>query len=650
LKNSPLGLPSALLAGASIAAVLVYWIGLQGPFILDDEANLRSLPEWLAGRLDLFTLLFERGAGTFGRPLSMASFALNAWLGGYSPYALKLGNLLAHLVNGLVIFYLLRRLLRRDPGLQAHASLYAAIVASLWLLHPLHASTVLYAVQRMAQLSSLFILLGLWLYVVLRERLQQGPSIPAAAGLLLGIPAMTGLAFLAKENGILLPLLCAVVELAWFGGASRPRPVRAFHGLYVVAPFAAALFAVALNPERVSGAFAWRDFTWDERLLSQARALCDYLAKLVAPAPPRMGVYTDDFALSTGLLQPPTTLIAILFLVAMSTAAWHWRRQLPTLCFGWFFFLAAHALEAGPLPLELYYEHRNYLPSVGVLTALVGPAVAAGTWMQRRFGARPGRMGAVVLGVVLLMLAIGTHGRARVWSDPLLIAESSLEAHPQSLRANLDVLSAAIQRHDMARIDQVLDTLVDSPNARNRSIGHVYRLYTDCMFRQDGNPADLEAWVTQTPMPLTIAEAQPFNVIYKMAEKTGGCGAVSDRSMGLGIARLSDRAAASQQRQLGRLRYQAASFLVRAGDWEAALPQARKAWRPNSAPTLATPLVLVQLHNGDLDAADRTMREAELGSDPSDVAQQAHLRWLRSQVDQARGLRTARPASSNDPS
>ena len=80
----------------------------------------------------------------------MASFALNAWIGGYSPFSLKLGNLITHLLCGLAIFAFLRLLLRRDPRLQPRASLYAAIVASLWLLHPLHASTVLYVVQRIA--------------------------------------------------------------------------------------------------------------------------------------------------------------------------------------------------------------------------------------------------------------------------------------------------------------------------------------------------------------------------------------------------------------------------------------------------------------------------------------------------------------------
>lgn len=636
-----------VLTFASIVAVLVYWTGLHGPFLLDDDANLRSIPAWLDGKLGLHSLLFERGAGILGRPLSMATFAFNSWLGGFTPFSLKAGNLLTHLLCGLAIFLFLRLLMRRDVLLHPRASLYAAIVASLWLLHPLHASTVLYVVQRMAQLSTLFILLGLWLYVALRQQLEAHPSKAISAALLTGIPVMTVLAFLCKENGILLPLMCVVVELAYFSNKKKPSVVSAFNLLYILLPVVAGTILFAFKPDRVLGGYAGRDFTFLERVLTQPRALCDYLWKLVAPNPPRMGVYTDDFVVSAGLLAPPTTLAAIIFLLSMSVAAWYWRKISPGLFFGWFFFLAAHALEAGPIPLEIYFEHRNYLPSLGILVALVSLVVAAGQHLVR-LGIKPERIGVLLAVGLLAVMALGTHGRAKVWRSERLIAESSLSAHPYSLRANVAVMTSSIRDGDRANANAAVERLINSPTPRHRSLGHSFRLLFECEFDHKGRIEDLQAFVNQTPLPLTLAEAQPFNLIYYVtAEK--GCGPVNDLLIGHALAKLADRATTNADTDMIkiRLRYQSASFLVRAQQWQPALTQARLAWKPNADTPIAMPLILSQLHLGDISGAKKTQGELELRRDPTDVEEKANIAWLRAQIRSAEKAYGSAPTTEN---
>jgi protein O-mannosyl-transferase len=636
LLNHRAHLPHALLVLAALVVVAAYWSGLNGSFLLDDAANLDSIADWLDGKLGLATLLFERAGGMFGRPVSMASFALNAWLAGYTPFSLKLGNLVVHLLCGFMVFATLRRALRHDPNLQAQAPLYGAVVASLWMLHPLHASTVLYAVQRMAQLSMLLILVGLWLYIVLRERLLRGPSVTASIGLLAGIPAVAVLAFLAKENGALLPLLCAVVELGFFAGSPRPAPVRGFLLLYVVTPLAVGSLAFALQPQRILGGYESRDFTMAERLLTQGRVLCDYIGSLLAPNPPSMGIYTDDFVASASLLSPPTTLAALLFLLATSAAAWHSRKRLPAVAFGWFFFLAAHALEAGPISLELYFEHRNYLPSIGLLTALVALAHEAGRALAHH-KLRPGRIGAATLTATLLVLTLGTHGRALVWRDRLLIAESSLATHPQSIRANVEVFSNSIDHGNRKRAEEVVAALANSPIPRNRARAHVYRLFLQCVVDHDADPRDLDAFVTTTPMPLTVEESMPFRgIINAIAQK--GCGAVTGPMVGAALTRLADRAHAQSDRVRPKivLRYYAAEAYILERNWRSALPQANLAWQANTEPALARPLLLAQLSTRDVAGAERTWQEARERAEPFNAADQEALRWMREQINLAK--------------
>ena len=624
--------PVLWLLVAMAVTVAVYWTGLHGPFLLDDAANLGDIPQWLDGKLGLASLVFERGAGTLGRPVSMASFALTSWLGGATAFSFKLGNLLVHLACGAALFGFLRQLLRLDPDLRETPARYAVIVAALWLLHPLHASTVLYSVQRMAQLSTLFVLLGLWLYVTARMRLQRDPtSKRGAAELLLGIPALTVVGFLAKENGALLPLLCAVLELVWFRTSPRPWPARLFLCLYVLFPFVAAAAYLILHPGHLS--FAGRDFTMFQRMLSQGRALCDYLWKLVVPNPPTMGVYTDDFTVSTGLLSPPTTLIALLVLALLTVVAWRLRKRLPAVCFGWFFFLAAHALEAGPIGLELYFEHRNYLPSVGILLALVALVAAAGRALSQR-DVNTHRIGIVMLAGVLALLAFGTHGRALVWRSDVLIAETSLKAHPHSLRANAAVMSSALRVGNRVRANEALAAIIGSTTPRDRAMGHAYRMTVECAYDGTARIADLNAFIDGTPMPLTRNEYQPVPELYNAMEQRS-CAPLDDAMVGNALVRLADRADRHGS-PTAAFRFQAARFLVRAGKPELAVVQARIAWPLQSSPVAVQPLVEALLQTGGLDEAERALQEARQRADATNADDTRYINWLQQRIDAAR--------------
>ena len=160
----PTLLPAAFVAAFGLTFAL-YWPGLAGPFLLDDfNTFIAKLP----GDGSSFGVLLERvladRSGPLGRPLAMISFAANAWLaGGLDAYPIKLTNLLLHLLTGLGLYRFTWVLLRPGSplGLDERRAAWAALLATaVWLLHPLHVSTVLYAVQRMAILAALFVVWG----------------------------------------------------------------------------------------------------------------------------------------------------------------------------------------------------------------------------------------------------------------------------------------------------------------------------------------------------------------------------------------------------------------------------------------------------------------------------------------------------------
>jgi hypothetical protein len=355
-----------------VMCAVIYLPGLQGPMLHDDFPQLSGLmtaqgADWR----ELSDVYMMSDSGYLGRPVSMASFIANAILHGGELRDWKATNLLIHGLTAIVMFFLARVLLRASPASirPEQASWLALLVAGLWLLHALHVSTVLYTVQRMAQLSTLFVLSGLLLYCngrlrQLKARGSGGWQI--APAFLLCLP----LAVFSKENGILLLLLVPLVEVLVFRGAGLPaiRSVSWYiWPVLMLLPLLAGVLYLLLHADHflVQG-YASKDFTPLERLLTQPRVLVRYLHQLLVPLPGLMGFYHDDMVVSKGLLNPATTLWSILLLAALVGLALLLRGRQPVIALGILLFFAAHLLESTILPLDLMFEHRNYLASCGV--------------------------------------------------------------------------------------------------------------------------------------------------------------------------------------------------------------------------------------------------------------------------------------------
>lgn len=406
-----------LLALAALAVTAeIYGPALHGPFLLDDVANLDPLTGWLSGRYDWQHVVFGNDAGLFGRPISMATFLLDAAVSGSTDsFAFKLTNLGIHLACGLALLWLAWHMFRRWTRTREHAKWFALVLMAWWLWLPLNVDTVLYVVQRMAQLAALFMLLALGCYAAARERIERGQ--PGGRWLLwLGVPALTALAALSKENGVLAIPLAFVLELFLFNraGARRPRSIRWFFGLTLGLPVLAGIVFVAVDPKFILGGYASRPFTFGERLLTEPRVLWSYVQTLLVPVGPRMGFFQDNFPVSTGWLHPWTTPPAIFAWLAVAVIGWLWRKGNPLFGAGAFFFLVGQSMESGVLPLEIYFEHRNYLPSFGVLLAVIGTLVW--TWQRSPPPTAAFRRIAGALGAVALaLLATATWGHVQSW-------------------------------------------------------------------------------------------------------------------------------------------------------------------------------------------------------------------------------------------
>lgn len=420
-----------------LVTAAIFAPGLRGGFIFDDFPNLVEDPDWKVTSLSWQEWWRATALGissNIGRPLALLSFSINYYLTGLDPFWLKLTSLCMHLFNVVLVFVLCQRLfdLVAAPSAKGRLGRFAALLIALaWALHPLQVSTVLYVVQRMEVGASTGVLLGLLAYIRARkEQLAERKSWPW--WLLACLATLGGLGF--KETALLVPGFAFLVEL-WVLRFSDGHGVdRRLQAIYVVGLLIAALvfilgvLPVTMHPEAYSG----REFTLGQRLLTQPHVLLTYLGQMVFPLPSQLAFYYDNFPISKSLLSPSSTLAGLLMLVIMAVGAWLTRLRLPLVAFGITWFFMGHVLTSNVWPLELAFEHRNYLALLGVLIAVSQVLAVLAAPLSR--GARQ------ILSVSLvLFLAILCALQVNTWADPLRLAMSLAARNPESARASYEL-------------------------------------------------------------------------------------------------------------------------------------------------------------------------------------------------------------------
>lgn len=422
---------------AVIATVAIYSTGLSDFWLYDDEINLRD--PWVAYGGDapveaIRSYTLGNWSGPLGRPVSMFTFALPAlFTGEMNPTHIRVGNVFIHVLTGFFLYLFSRQVFMSLPGAwltRLRPETIAVITAAVWLLHPLHVSTVLYSVQRMAQLSALFVVFGLWTFTKARAQwLDRAPKPHEVTGLVTWVLLSTLFAGLSKENGFLLPFLITVTEATLYGAKINGRRVRWLSisaWVFSLTPFILTGMIIATGGSWVTEWYDGRGFTLLERMLTQARVLVCYLRWLFFPDIRQMGFFHDEGVISAGWLEPLSTIFSIFLLIALVLISFFMKRKSPLPLFAILFFLIAHSLESGVVPLVMVFEHRNYLPSVAASILIAFTLAVLGRSLSK--GA-----GLAFFSLTLIFLAAQLEIRAKTWSDPLIFAQTMAYNHPGSV-------------------------------------------------------------------------------------------------------------------------------------------------------------------------------------------------------------------------
>lgn len=426
---------------AALLAAAIYLPGLPGDFVLDDFHNIVNNDTIQLKQLTpsaLGQLLATPQISGLTRTLPNLTFALDWWRGnGADAATFKTTNILIHALTALALAWVFRSLLLANGLQERRAHGYALALTLAWATHPLLVSSVLYTVQRLQTMGTLFLVLALTAYLHARRAQIAGRS---GRSSLLATLLLWALALSCKEDSALLPAytLCLELTVLRFSAADAALARRWRRGYLAATLLGTALYLFVIVPRHWSWDVSLgRDFSTPDRLLTQARVLCLYLWQVVLPLPSHMPFYYDWLAPSRGLLQPWTTLASLLLIAALLVLAWRQRGKRPLLALGILLFFGAHFITSNVIKLELAFEHRNHFALIGAVLA-IGSLLAEAA---QRLQLRPAVQTATC---VLLLLTLGgmTILRAHSWSNNVLFSQAATAAAPHSARAWVQLCSA----------------------------------------------------------------------------------------------------------------------------------------------------------------------------------------------------------------
>ena len=303
----------------------------------------------------------------------------------------------------------------------------AVFSGALFLLHPLQTESVAYVASRSEVLSVLFYYAA---FAVFLYSNRESLTILRA----LAIVILFGAAAASKEHTLTLPVLILLTDFYWHRGGLKKNGI--LYGLLVLvcAAGASVVWKVLLGAN--TAGFHMTDLSPVSYFFTQCRVLWIYIRMFFLP----FGQNVDpDIPISAGVLDHGA-IFGLIALLAMTIAAWIFRKRWPLACFGVFVFLLLIAPTSSVVPIrDVLAERRLYLPFIGLLLILLEG--------MRRL---PFQQVVGISAAALLACSVLTYQRSEVWSSPLALWQDTVAKSPNKMRPRFHLAFAQYAMGDCA--------------------------------------------------------------------------------------------------------------------------------------------------------------------------------------------------------
>jgi len=358
----------------------------------------------------------------------------------------------------------------------------AMLAVFLWALNPIQTQAVTYIVQRMASLAGMFYIMGMYFYLKTRTATSRGTK---RTYILLCFVSFV-LALGSKENAVMLPLSLLLYETLVIQEDPHQffrNNVRIFLMVFCIFLSIFILYLVYKGESILSfmSGYGGRPFTMNQRLLTEPRILLFYISLLIYPVPSRFSI-AHSIQISTSLFNPVWTFFSV-FLIGVSIVyLTHRARKYPLISFCFLFFFLNHIVESTIIPLELIFEHRNYIPSMMFFV----PIAIWVSFILERYALNKPMKFIISAFVIFFLIGIGnaTFLRNFAWKDEKSLWTDAAEKASDQFRVHQH-LGLYWQNHGHnAKAISEFEKALKSPSINRKDeviIGHYHlgKLYAD---------------------------------------------------------------------------------------------------------------------------------------------------------------------------
>lgn len=467
---------SVLLFLASLLLVYLNYHFAEGlKWSFDDYINLKQL-EFASDKESALDFIFNGIAGPTGRPISLLTFMVNYADWPNNPWGFIKISIIIHCINSALVFIIALRLFDLLPSLKKHKWFGACITGIVWATLPIHASGILMAVQRMTLISAFFIFLTLYIFILLRSKIKNNNLISL---LFINTIIIAGglLAIYSKENGIIVITLIALLEIFFFRIKKEERHIfwKAWLSSTLIVVPLLLLIYFTINYKSIQNNFHfYRGYELSSHIATQLIILWDYIKQIILPRSSVMGPFHDDHITYTWkTLQPWIALSAWILTLSISSYLYIKKNSITCkmLLFSILFYLASHQIESTFIPLELYFEHRNYVASLGIVffVAILLSEIVNQTNKYLK--------SLMIASTIYIFYSFSLFQITTLWAQPLFAAEMWYKYHPNSPRA-VQSLSSEYSIHSFENASQ--DILTEF-SIRNKDVGiGIQSLFLSC--------------------------------------------------------------------------------------------------------------------------------------------------------------------------
>ena len=367
----------------------------------------------------------------FWVPITMISYMIDYTLFGPNPGWFHGINIVLHVANSLLLFFIFRALtgsLWRSAG-----------IAMLFAVHPLNVESVAWITERMNLLSLFFMLGALLLYTMYIKH----PSITCYFTVLL----LFLLALLAKPTALVFPVLLLLLDFWPLGRfTAKTEYIRKKRSKKTLVerqikpdilgiviekiPFivlSALIGFIAQNISQFNGTVSSPDLlSIGQRLLNAFLLMAQYVIKVFLPFRLTAIASRSGDDISMMLVGG-----AVLFLAVVTVLVLREEKKSPSYTFGWFWFLCSFIIPFMALPMqkELMMDRTMYLPLIGLVVLIVwGTDILSGYWNQKE------NMVKVSLGIIIVITGLSWR-QTQFWKDSIALYEHTIDVTRNNYRA-----------------------------------------------------------------------------------------------------------------------------------------------------------------------------------------------------------------------